>query len=37
MLKKLQQELEDKTNLVRYMLQKLFMKESVVPIRISEK
>lgn len=37
MLKKIQQELEDKMNLVKYMLQKFFMKESVMPIRIDTK
>lgn len=34
MLQKLQQELEDKIKLVEYMLQNLFLKVSVVPIRI---
>lgn len=37
MLQKLQQELEDKIKLVKYMLQNLFLKASVVPIRIDTK
>lgn len=37
MLRNLQQELKDKIKLAEYMLKNLFMKESVVPIRINIK
>lgn len=37
MVEKLQQMLEEKIKLVKYMLQTSFMKVSVVPIRIYDK
>lgn len=37
MLESVQQVLEEKIRLVKYMLQKTFLKESVVPIRIYDK
>lgn len=37
MLEKLQQVLKERIELAKYMLQKTFLKESVMPIRIYDK